>query len=205
VHGTGIGQMTLAMAFFRASGPPASLLFWPLAEAAAGVYLFCHGFFLLQRKRLIMNTPVSKVRSAAMGLVEISGLASGPYSLTAPITGAPCYYCRTIVWRWKREGRGSKWVKAADENLHVPFYLEDNTGRVLVDPQGAELDIHRDFHDEFNQGLFVSSFGMPPNMSSFLLTHGFRRPSGLKSRNIASSPRTRCSSWGRWHTILASR
>src|SRR3989442_7552860 len=35
----------------------------------------------------------------------------------------------------------SEWVKVADESLHVPFYLDDNTGRVLVDPRGAEMDI----------------------------------------------------------------
>jgi hypothetical protein len=46
--------------------------------ALAGVYLFYRGFRLLQRKRLILNTPTSKVRSASMGLVEINGLAIGP-------------------------------------------------------------------------------------------------------------------------------
>jgi hypothetical protein len=44
----------------------------------AGVYLFYRGFRFLQRKRLILNTPASKIRSAAMGLVEINGLAVGP-------------------------------------------------------------------------------------------------------------------------------
>jgi hypothetical protein len=189
VQAMGIGQMTLVMAFARTSGQPTSLPFWLMTGAAAGIYLFCHGFFLLQRKRLIMNTPVSKVRSAAMGLVEISGLANGPYALTAPITGAPCYYCRTVVWRWEREGKNSKWVKAADENLHVPFYLEDNTGRVLVDPQGAEMDIHRDFHEEFNQELLASNFGMPPNMSGFLLTHGISSTGRIKVEEYCIKPK----------------
>ncbi len=85
-----------------------------------------------------MNTPSSKIRSAAMGLVEVSGLATGPYTLTAPITGVPCYYYRTMVWEWKQRGKGSSWVKEADESLHVPFYLDDGSARVLVNPQGAE-------------------------------------------------------------------
>jgi threonine/homoserine/homoserine lactone efflux protein len=55
----------------------------------AGVYLFYRGFRFLQRKRLILNTPASKIRSAAMGLVEINGLAVGPYTMLAhrPRTG----------------------------------------------------------------------------------------------------------------------
>lgn len=163
--------------------------FWPLIGACGGVYFFYHGFRLLQRKRLIMNTPASKVRSAAMGLVEISGLANGPYSLTAPITGMPCYYYRTIAWEWKQQGKSSNWVKAADESLHVPFYLEDNTGRVLVNPQGAELEIHRDFHDEFSQSLFSSNLGIPANVTNFLLTHDVSTDTKIKVEEYCIKPK----------------
>jgi hypothetical protein len=165
--------MTFPIQFLLASGVPASFYFWTIAGAFAGVYLFCHGFFLLQRKRLIMNTPASKIRSAAMGLVEVSGLATGPHTITAPVTGVPCYYYRTMVWQWKQRGKNSSWVKECDESLHVPFYLEDETGRVLVNPQGAELDIHRDFHEEFSSTTFFpSSPEFPANIDQFLLMHG---------------------------------
>ena len=50
--------------------------------ALAGVYWFLKGFSLLRQKRLILNTPTSKIRSASMGLVEISGQATGPYVVT---------------------------------------------------------------------------------------------------------------------------
>ena len=157
---------------------------------AVGIYLFCHGFFLLQRKRLIMNTPSSKVRSAAMGLVELSGLATGPYTLTAPITGVPCYYYRTLVWQWKQNGRTSSWVKEADESLHVPFYLEDETGRVLVNPQGAELDIHRDFHDEFsNTSFFPRDLDLPANIEKFVLMHGAATDKKTKVEEYCIKPK----------------
>ena len=91
-----------------------------------------------------------------MGLVEINGLAVGPYTMTAPVTGVPCYYFHTMAWQWQQRGKNSEWVKVADESLHVPFFLDDNTGRVLVDPQGAEMDIHRDSHDEFSTSIFSS-------------------------------------------------
>ncbi len=145
---------------------------WAVVGAGAGIYLFYRGFRLLQRKRLIMNTPSSKIRSASMGLVEVSGLAVGPYTLPAPVTGVPCYFYRTIAWQWKQNGKSSSWVKAADESMHVPFYLDDNTGRVLVDPQGADMDIHRDFHEEFSNSVFSSSLDIPANISIFLSRHG---------------------------------
>ena len=46
--------------------------------------------------------------------------------------------------------------------MHVPFFLDDNTGRVLVDPQGAEMDIHRDFHEEYSGSLSAIMTTSPP-------------------------------------------
>jgi hypothetical protein len=157
--------------------------------AFVGVHLFYRGFRLLQRKRLILNTPASKIRSAAMGLVEINGLAVGPYTILAPITGAPCYYFHTIAWQWQQRGKNSDWVKVADESLHVPFFLDDNTGRVLVNPQGAQMDIHRDFHDEFSTGLLSKSFEMPPNIDDFLVRHGVSTDKKIKIDEYCIKPK----------------
>jgi hypothetical protein len=140
---------------------------WPAIGVAGGVYLFVLGFKMLQRKRLILNTPTSKIRSASLGLVEISGLAVGPYTLVAPVTGAPCYFYRTQAWELRKSGKSNEWQQIADESLHVPFYLDDNTGRLLVNPQGAELDIHRDFHAEYNSSVLFEN-GMPDRVRQFL-------------------------------------
>jgi hypothetical protein len=178
----------LALTFISTSLPAA---FWimPLLGTGAGVYLFYHGFQLLQRKRLIMNTPSSKIRSAAMGLVEVSGLATGPYTLKAPITGVPCFYYRTMVWQWKQRDKGSSWVKEADEGLHVPFYLDDGSACVLVDPQGAEMDIHCDFQEEFSHSLFSSSQEIPANVAAFLTGHGVETSARVKVEEHCIKPK----------------
>src|SRR5271166_803758 len=80
-----------------------------------GIYLFYQGFRLLQRRRLILDTPASKIRSASVGMVELSGLAVGPYTMLAPVTTRPCYYYQTLVWEWKQQGKNKQWVKAASE------------------------------------------------------------------------------------------
>jgi E3 Ubiquitin ligase len=157
--------------------------------AFAGVYLFYRGFRLLQRKRLILDTPASKIRSAAMGLVEVNGLATGPYTLTAPITGMTCFYFRSMAWQWQQRGRNSQWVKVADESMHVPFFLDDNTGRVLIDPQGAEMDIHRDFHDEFSTSLFSSGLDLSASISNFLLRNGVSTDKKIKIEEYCIKPK----------------
>jgi hypothetical protein len=139
--------------------------------AFAGLILFYYGFRLLQRKRLIQNTPMSRIRSASLGLVEVNGLAVGPFSMTAPITAKPCFYYRTQAWELRRSGKNEEWTQVADESLHVPFFLDDNTGRLLIDPQGAQMDIHRDFHQEYSNSIFAGT-EMPERVRAFLTRNG---------------------------------
>ena len=179
--------MIFCAAILRSNG--GGFLIWPVIGAAVGVYLFYHGFRLLQRKRLIMDTPSSKIRSASMGLVELNGLATGPYTMTAPITQVPCYYYRSMAWQWQQRGKNSEWVKVADEGLHVPFYLDDNTGRVLVDPQGAEMDIHRDFHQEYSNSIFSTTSEVPLNVLGFLSRHGVSTDKKLKIEEYCIKPK----------------
>src|SRR5258708_39715184 len=113
-----------------ATSQPTNLLVFAAMGMALGLYWFYKGFRLLQRKRLILNTPASKVRSASMGLVEISGLATGPYVLNSPFKQVECYYYQSTAWQLKRQGKNTQRVKVAEESLHVAFYVDDASGNV---------------------------------------------------------------------------
>jgi hypothetical protein len=176
-------------AFLLRSSNPAGFLIWCVIGLCAGIYLFIHGFFLLQRRRLILDTPFSKIRSAALGMVEVGGLAVGPYTVAAPITKRPSYYYRTIVWEWKQHGKNKEWVQVAAECVHVPFFLDDNTGRVLVDPRGADLDIHRDFHQEFCDSFFTIKEAAPDNVHSFLARHGIVTSNKIRVEEFCLKPK----------------
>jgi hypothetical protein len=157
--------------------------------AGAGLYLFLRGFYLLNRKNLILNTPSSKVRSAALGLIEVNGLAVGPYTIIAPMTGRACYCYRTVAWQLKQKGKHREWVKVAEESLHVPFYLDDNTGRLLVNPQNAEMDIHRDFSEEFSNSLFSGKNRVPDGVTRFLTRHGVDPDKRIKIEEYCIKPK----------------
>lgn len=163
------------------------LQFWAAVGATAGVFLFLRGFSMLRCKRLIMNTPSSKIRSASMGLVEISGTAKGPQTVPAGITGEACYYYRAMAWQLKYSGRNREWKKVADESLYVPFFIEDATGDALVDPQGAELDIHCDFKDELG-GSSLGSGMMPENASRFVLRYGLLSSERIRVEEYCIKP-----------------
>jgi hypothetical protein len=180
--------VSLSVLILRSSDPT-GLLVWCGIGFCAGIGLFFYGFRLLQRRRLILDTPFSKIRSAAMGMVEVNGLAVGPYTMVAPITARPCYYYRTQVWEWKQSGKNKNWVKVGAECMHVPFFVDDNTGRVLVDPRGADLDLHRDFEQEFCDSFFTTKDPAPVNVRGFLARHGIVTSNKIKVEEYCIKPK----------------
>lgn len=111
-----------------------------------GVGLFTSGFGEYRRRSLVANTPTSKVRSLAMGTVELQGSAKARERdlLESPITRTDCVLYRYEVEEYRRSGDDSRWVTVDSERQVRPFHLDDGTGDVLVDPEGADLRLPRD-------------------------------------------------------------
>jgi hypothetical protein len=108
-----------------------------LLPGLLAVGLFWGGLYCLRLKRRIENTPTSKIRSLALGMVELQGCARRNYALVAPMTHLPCVWYR--VRRYRRDRRNNWRLTSVTESGPVPFSLEDATGRVLVDPRGASV------------------------------------------------------------------
>ena len=109
------------------------------------------------RKRLIDNLPTSKTQGVFIGLVELKGTAQCEQPLTSYLAGATCiYYAYEIEERWSRlvtttesDGRGgtrevtrreSGWTQVDARTESAPFYLQDDTGSILVRPEGARIE-----------------------------------------------------------------
>ncbi|SEQ30173.1 E3 Ubiquitin ligase [Ectothiorhodospira magna] len=110
----------------------------------AALWGFLRGAY---RKRLIADTPTSRVRSAAQGYVELIGqarLLPGP-SITAPLTGTPCAWYDYRVERRDGSGRKQRWSRIEQGRSEDLFLLQDDTGECLIDPEGAQVVcVHRD-------------------------------------------------------------
>jgi hypothetical protein len=99
-----------------------------------GPILFVRGFLAFRRRRLIADTPPSKIRSMAMGLVEVTGTAVPRSQIEAPFSGKPCAYWHVDISSRSRNG----WDVIHRNTSSQPFYLRDETGLALVFPEGAE-------------------------------------------------------------------
>mgnify|MGYP001213528503 FL=1 len=105
--------------------------------ALLAALMFCGGFHYLHLKRQVENTPTSKVRSVAMGMVEVKGKAIRQYALISPKTNIACAWYRLTNYR--REGNKNWVISSVKSSETVPFLLEDETGRIVVDPAGATV------------------------------------------------------------------
>jgi len=145
---------------------------WTLGFFATGVFLFWEGIKLLKQKRLIENIPTSKIRSLAMGLVEIYGEVVPAYKeiLKSPFSNKDCVYYSYTIEEYRSSGKSSSWVVIDAGRKEQPFYLKDDTGGVLIDSKGANVNVSRDF--EFNPG-----FGRKPpdEILNFLKSKGMSR------------------------------
>ena len=119
--------------------------FLDVAVAAACGFLIRYGFVRLHEKNMIENVPSSAIRSVAMGLAEIKGRSPIEASLVAPLSSASCHYYRYQVEEERQSGKDRRWVTIDGGKSNVPFHVEDPTGRILVNPEGGEILLQRDY------------------------------------------------------------
>lgn len=109
-----------------------------------------------RQRRLIGNLPTSKTQGVFIGVVELKGTAECEAPVTSFLAEQVCvHYGYQITERWEREveeeytdSEGhtqrrtrteSGWATVASGGESTPFYLQDDTGVVLIRPDGAEI------------------------------------------------------------------
>ena len=141
-----------------------------------GLVFFLFGFLSFRKKRLIENTPTSKIRSLAMGLVEIYGdvIPAEGNLLISPLLKKDCVYYHYLVERYEehydsqtKETKG-EWKTVESETKSVRFDLQDDSGKVLVDPNHADIKISKNYQTQ--QGdMRYSEWYIEPNEKLYIL------------------------------------
>ncbi len=124
------------------SSDSGNLLIACVVGFGAGISWFFKGFRVYREYRVLADTPEMPIRSIPMGVVEIHGKAKGEKLVNSPVTNTPCHFYKVDIEKYEKDskGRGS-WRHYKTDADGVLFYLEDSTGKVLVDAHGAEYDL----------------------------------------------------------------
>lgn len=122
-----------------------------------GIGLFVWAIISFKNKRLIENIPTSKIRSIAMGLVEIYGEVVPEIDniLKSPLSQNDCVYYKYKIDKLQTTGKSTHWRTIKKGWNYIYFYLKDDTGMVLIDPLDAKINITVD-------NVFKSSLGKDP-------------------------------------------
>ncbi len=131
--------------------------FLPLIGALIAVASLIAAFRAGRRRRLIENLPTSKTSGVFIGLVELKGAAESAEPLTSFLAAQTCVqYAWTVQEHWSRtvtetttDSKGntqtttrheSGWTTVADGGEMIPFYLQDDCGVILMQPEGAKIE-----------------------------------------------------------------
>lgn len=107
------------------------------APFVLAVLSFGYGFYHLRIKRKIENVPTSRIRSVAMGMVEVKGRALRKYALVTPMSHVPCVYYRLTRYR---KDKNNRWkVVGVTTSDNASFFLEDDTGRIEINPSKGRV------------------------------------------------------------------
>ncbi|MFA6287774.1 MAG: LemA family protein [Opitutaceae bacterium] len=124
---------------------------------------------LRRKQRLLHDLPTSKVRGAFIGLVELKGSVESESPFTSYLAETACaLYNWRVEERWSRtvtetytdsKGRTqtrtrheSGWRNVAEGGEAAPFYLQDDTGALLVRPAGAKIEPRTLFSKQVSRG-----------------------------------------------------
>jgi hypothetical protein len=147
-----------------------------LALALGALVCGALAFRYLYRARLIEDTPTSRARSAHQGYVELEGRAQrmDHSPVTALLSGLPCCWYRYKIEELEvsrsDKGTHTRWKVIARGESKDTFWLEDDTGRVAIDPEGAE--IYPRYKDSWQSRSGLSGIARPSEFFvGFFATH----------------------------------
>jgi len=138
-----------------------------VALLVVGIVLFIYAFKKMRESLLIADTPTSKIRSVALGLVAINGSVVAEKVIKTPFSRIECVFYKYEIQEFMnseaRKNIGGmtistsrtsfKWETIEKGQDSVPFSVRDDTGVIRVDPNGAK------FEAQLKKGFYQRSVG----------------------------------------------
>lgn len=144
------------------------IVFGVVSLAAFGIGIGVGLDMLKQRKR-ITGTPLYKPGEIRPGVAAVKGTAAALVPYGAPFSGKEVVYCdaKADEMEFTEDGKVNQntfnniYKEKSDD---YPFFIEDNSGRILVWPKGGFADLDVDSDDNYGIGVGNVKVRMPPDV-----------------------------------------
>lgn len=160
--------MENAASFGRHSGLSDSNTVLTIVAVVVTLLLLWGSLHLRRKQRLLADLPTSKAHGVFVGLVELKGSAEAAQPLRSFLGETVCvYYSYEVQEHWSRtvtetytdkDGKTqtrtrheSGWKTVAEGGRMQDFYVQDDTGVVLVRPAGAKIETQAGFDQTVSQ------------------------------------------------------
>ena len=143
------------------TSPADDFWLWSVALVVIAIVGFFFAFYFVSRKRVIEDTPTSKIRSAAQGYVELVGhghLMEGQ-PIISPLTGTTCTWYEFKVEEKRQTGKRTEWKTIRKGISDELFLIKDETGQCVIDPEGAHVTVS-------NKSVWHGNTASPMGMST---------------------------------------
>lgn len=149
---------------------PTSTQLWIVAAASAAGALWALVRFAasIRRDRMVEDTPLVRIRSAAQGYVKVFGHArAAPAGAeVAPLSSRACvWWSYDVAERQRTNDKRAEWRSVESASSVTPFVLADDDGECLVGPVNAEITATR--HDVWYGTEQRPTSGPPPTRILF--------------------------------------
>ncbi len=119
---------------------------------ALGVIILIVAYFFYNKFKklydLILNTETFKITTIKKGFYEIRGkVVKIDKELQSPYSESKCVYYKFKVEQEKSNGKSSTWRTIINDEQFVRFYIEDSSGKAIIDLDGAKLKFNKDISE----------------------------------------------------------
>lgn len=118
------------------------LMLLSLVLIVAGFAFAGKGFRNLEVMYETNGVRFERIEEATPGPADVSGeVVTADDECTALFSDATCVLYGVVVEEKHQQGDGPLWQVSSGAQHGVPFYLSDETGKLLVDPDGIDFDL----------------------------------------------------------------
>lgn len=146
------------------------VLFLAIGGAVGAFLCGFIGYRKLGTKRMVENIPTSPVKGVVPGLTEVVGIVVKKDNLvSARYSGVSVVYCRYLKERRVKTDKDKyRWETVESGVSLADFFLQDETGQIVVNPKKAEVDASKTYYKRTGN-LRYTEWTLKPGQQLYIL------------------------------------